>query len=148
MGILMKRLLSVAILVASGACSATMVKPAGSAPVPNAPVNEASLPGLVRYSTDGAGFIIKKRRASAYKKMSESCGGPYRITAEGQQVEGGVVVSATDASASASARRTGSTVSGTATGSSSTTSVQASTHSWYIQYECAKPQGKTSGPAR
>lgn len=134
----MKRLSLVAILVAASGCSATMVKPAGSAPVANAPVNEASLPGLVRYSTDGASFVIKKRRASAYKKMSESCGGAYKITAEGQQVEGGVVVSTTDAAATASARRTGSTVSGSATGSSSTTSVQASTHAWYIQYECAR----------
>jgi hypothetical protein len=85
---------------------------------------------------------VKKRRANAYKKMSESCGGPYKIMAEGQQVEGGFVVSTTDASASASATRTGRTVSGTASGSSSTTAIAGSTHAWYIQYECAK---KTPG---
>jgi hypothetical protein len=132
-----------------------MVNPAGSSGSRYAPVNEQARAGLVKYLTDGASFVVNKRRESAYKQMYESCGGPYRIVAEGQRVEGGVVVSNTTASRTATARESGATAtvqaspsgatvreSGrttdvTADGKSQTVSASSETHYWYINYKCA-----------
>jgi hypothetical protein len=74
-------------------CAAQMVNPPGSTNSSiYAPVNEASRGGVVRYLNDGAGFVKKKRRESAYKQMHDACGGAYRIDAEGAQVRDGVVM--------------------------------------------------------
>jgi hypothetical protein len=122
-----------------------MVNPAGSSGSRYAPVNEQARAGLVKYLTDGASFVVNKRRESAYKQMYESCGGPYRIVAEGQRVEGGVVVSNTTASrttvqaspSGATVRESGRTTDVTADGKSQTVSASSETHYWYINYKCA-----------
>ena len=90
-------------------------KPGGTAPVLNAPVNEADRGGVVKYLNEGIQAVRDKRRASAYKQMAKACGGPYRIDAEGPQVEGGVVVPLQNG-----------------------TSVSANTTEWYIQFSCLR----------
>lgn len=147
-------------------CTAQMINPAGSSGSSYAPLNDRDRPGLVKYLTDGAGFIVSQRRESAYKQMFESCGGPYRIIAEGQRVEGGVVVSSTTAAGSATARTSGATASveasGTgatvresgrttdvaATATSQTTTASSEFHYWYISYKCAAKSdtARTSPP--
>lgn len=100
-----------AVLLVTG-CHAKMISSAAPSTDPNAPVNEGSRLGLVSYKTDGAGFVREKRREHAYKQMHESCGGPYRIVSEGDQVEGGVVVAGEHVA------------------------VSKARHVWYIQYAC------------
>jgi hypothetical protein len=125
------RVLGFLALTALTGCTAQMVAPARTNS-PNAPVNEASRLGLVKYSTDGRGFAVKKRRENAYKQMAENCGGPYRIVVEGQQVEGGVVISTSTAT-----RDVTVTDKGTQTASRADAVTTASdVHYWYIQYEC------------
>src|SRR5687767_7063461 len=94
----------VLISVVAIGCTAQMVSPAGATGSVYAPTNDSQRPGLIKYLTDGASAVVKKRRENAYKQMFNSCGGPYRIISEGQRVEGGVVISNTDASASTTAR--------------------------------------------
>lgn len=96
-------------------CSASMVsRPGSTTPNPNAPVNEASRPGVVKYNNGGLASIRQSRRNDAYRQMHEACGGPYRIDAEGPRVEGGVVVPAGDAV------------------------VVSDTEYWYIQFSCVR----------
>ena len=74
-------------------CSATMVhSPGDSSQSQNAPINERSRGGVVKYLNAGADSVINARRESAYKQMYESCHGRYRIDAEGPREEGGVVM--------------------------------------------------------
>ena len=56
------------------------------APVANAPVNLATLPGIVEYSFTGTDGRIAKRRANTFEKMTTACSAPYRIGDEGPQV--------------------------------------------------------------
>ena len=138
------RRLPIVLALASLACSAQMVRPAGESTSKYAPVNERSQPGVVKYLNDGASFVIKRRRESAYKQMFETCHGPYRIVAEGQRVEGGVVMTSTTVSAegkSTSTERTdGRTTRGTTRtsveASADGTAISADVHYWYIQYAC------------
>jgi hypothetical protein len=122
-------------LTALTGCTAQMVAPARTNSR-NAPVNEASRLGLVKYSTDGRGFAVKKRRENAYKQMAENCGGPYRIVAEGQQVEGGVVVSTTTATGDVSVTDPGTQTGAKADVAVSSVTTASDLHYWYIQYEC------------
>jgi hypothetical protein len=131
------RIKGLVVLTALAGCTAQMVTPARSANSRYAPTNESSRHGLVKYLSDGAGFIVKKRREHAYKQMFENCGGPYRIVAEGQRVEGGVVVTTTTASAEASVIAKGSRTDVSASGEANAASTSADIHFWYIQYECA-----------
>jgi hypothetical protein len=103
-------------LVLLTACAASMVSSAKPSDSPDAPINERTRTGVVKYLNDGAGFVKSKRREDAYKKMHESCGGPYRIVAEGPKEEGGVVVA-----------------------TSSETAALLESHFWYIQYACVRP---------
>jgi len=99
-------------------CSASMVTPPGGAgTMQNAPVNEATRPGVVRYLNEGASAIIKKRRQDAYNQMTKACRGPYAIDSESEKEDGG---STTDITAT---RR----------------GVQANTYTskyWYIAFHC------------
>jgi hypothetical protein len=122
-------------LTALTGCTAQMVAPARTNSR-NAPVNEASRLGLVKYSTDGAGFVVKKRRENAYKQMAENCGGPYRIVVEGQQVEGGVVVSTTTASRDVTVTDKGKETDAKADAAATTVTTASDVHFWYIQYQC------------
>jgi len=139
------------------ACRAQMVTSAGQSASPYAPVNEVGRYGLIKYPNDGAQFLVKKLRENAYKQMFNSCRGPYRIVAEGQRVEGGVVVSGTKATTSgtdrdsgtkatvretgsgASVRTSGSTTSVDRQTESTTTTSTSDVHYWYIQYQCTRP---------
>ncbi len=89
---LMSRLRRLAIgcsFLTLGACaSASIVNPPGRAGTANAPSNEESRPGTVKYSNQGADYFIRSRREDAYKKMSEACGGKYSIVSEGPKSEG------------------------------------------------------------
>jgi hypothetical protein len=72
-------------------CAATMVSNPGSAEnVQYAPVNESERSGMVKYLNQGADFVIKGRRADAYKQMHEACKGSYKIDSEGPQSNGSV----------------------------------------------------------
>lgn len=74
-------------------CAAQMVvNPGAQSNSPYAPVNEASLPGIIRYLNEGARPVKESRRNDAYRQMHEACGGKYRILREGPRSEGGVIV--------------------------------------------------------
>ncbi len=52
---------------------------------PYAPVDERTRTydtGLVKYSADGADFVVESRRKSVYRDMHKACGGDYRIVNE------------------------------------------------------------------
>jgi hypothetical protein len=110
------RMIAVTVSLAMlGGCHASMVTPPGSTnPVANAPVNEASRGGVIKYSNEGAAFVRQKRREDAYKRMSEACGGKYRIDSEGPRVDGGVVLPVGDAA------------------------IAATSEAWYIQFSCVR----------
>jgi hypothetical protein len=121
-------------------CTAQMVKAVGDGTSPYAPTNERSQGGVIKYLSDGASFIVKRRRESAYKQMYESCDGPYRIVTEGQHVEGSVVTGSATASGSTTASTWGRTTQVDGKGSADAISTSADVHYWYIQYACgAKP---------
>jgi hypothetical protein len=88
-------------LVAASACinnSAYLAQAPGFSAQPdtNAPVNQQRLPGVVEYGNSGLDSQIAKRRADAYKKMTQACHGPYKIENEGPVLlEGGRDASAT-----------------------------------------------------
>ncbi len=105
--------IAILMVVASG-CSATMVSAPGRARAPSAyaPVNDSVQPGLVRYLNQGASSVVNTRREDAYKQMYTSCGGAYRIDAEGPQSDGAAVIP-------------------TATGA-----YIAPSQYWYIQFSC------------
>jgi hypothetical protein len=122
-------------LTALTGCTAQMVAPARTNSR-NAPVNEASRLGLVKYSTDGAGFVVRRRRENAYKQMAENCGGPYRIVDEGQQVDGGVVVSTTTTTRDVTVTEKEKQTDARADAATSTVTTASDLHYWYIQYQC------------
>ena len=78
----------------TGCTASQVISPGSNQSSPYAPVNEASRGGIVKYLNEGAGFVKRSRRESAYKKMYESCGGSYEIVKEGTNLEGGVIVPA------------------------------------------------------
>ena len=69
-----------------------------------APINESSRPGMVKYLNEGGGPVIRARRESAYRKMHDSCGGPYEILSEGPQSEGAVAIPVGNAFVSSSSQ--------------------------------------------
>lgn len=89
-------------------------KPGNTAPTKYAPVNEASRDGVIKYLNQGLGSIREKRREDAYKQMSQSCGGAYRIDAEGPRAEGGYVTPVGNSAA------------------------YSDSQYWYIQFSCVK----------
>lgn len=105
-----------------------MVRPASSGGGKYAPVNEASRGGVVKYLSDGASFVVKKRRESAYKQMFTSCGGPYRIVREADRPEGVTTIT----------QRMGAPDQSTAVSTSTTA------HYWYIQYACGAAADSTA----
>lgn len=76
-------------LLASSACFPGNSAYLAQAPGPsaqadtNAPVNQQQLPGVVEYDSEALPSQIAKRRADAYKKMTQACHGPYKIENEG-----------------------------------------------------------------
>jgi hypothetical protein len=102
------------------ACSAAMVTPpGGGVQLANAPVNEASRPGVIRYLNQGATSIRMKRRQDAYNQMQKACDGAYSIDSESEKADGS---------------RT--SIEATSLG------IDATTHTskyWYIAFHCAKP---------
>jgi hypothetical protein len=81
------------VLLCAAGCSASMVqKPGSLVPSPNAPVNESTRPGVIKFLNEGIGTVRDKRRESAYAQMRKACGGPYRIDVEGPRMEGTAVI--------------------------------------------------------
>jgi hypothetical protein len=113
-------------LLAVGCGSATMVNSPGRSGSPYAPVNESQRPGVVKYLNQGADVVIRSRREDAYKQMHSSCGGTYRIDAEGPQVDG----------------QTAMMIPG-APGAGSSVVVQNQEY-WYIQFSCVGPTPRTA----
>jgi hypothetical protein len=113
-----------------GCGSATMVSSPGRSGSAYAPVNEGQRPGVVKYLNQGADFVIQNRREDAYKQMYASCRGPYRIDAEGPQVDG----------------QTAMMIPG-APGVGSSVVVQNQEY-WYIRFSCVGPTpvAATAGP--
>jgi hypothetical protein len=108
------KLLVLALLL--NACAATMVSgPGGSDNLEFAPVNEAQRSGTIKYLNQGADFVIKGRRADAYKQMHTACRGPYKIDSEGPQADGQAAVVAAPV-----------------------VLVSEGTQYWYIRFSCVK----------
>jgi len=87
--------LAVLTLLISACTSAEIVSkpgPSVSALSANAPVNEASRSGIVKYLNEGPDFRIKQRRDDAYQKMHVACGGKYKIDKEGPKAENGFIL--------------------------------------------------------
>lgn len=81
------------VLLAISGCSASMVqKPGALVASPNAPENEITRPGVIKFLNEGIASVRDKRRENAYAQMRKACGGPYRIDSEGPRIEGGAVV--------------------------------------------------------
>lgn len=58
---------------------------------PYAPTNEIN-GGVVSYLNQGAKSVIDSRRKDAYKKMHDSCKGPYKIIEEGEHLTEGLAM--------------------------------------------------------
>lgn len=85
-------LIGLALVFVAG-CSAKLISaPGAKSGSAFAPVNEGSLPGVVRYSAKGIKPIVNARREAAYKKMFETCNGKYRIVGESSDSKGGVII--------------------------------------------------------
>jgi hypothetical protein len=69
--------------------------------------------GVIKYLNQGADFVIKERRESAFKDMYDACKGSYKIISESERADGGVGMAI-----------------------SSSTAMYGSTKYWYIRYEC------------
>ena len=135
------------------ACGATLISAAGSGNSRYGPLNDAMRTGVVKYSIDGANFLITRRRNDAYKKMYESCGGPYVIVTEGAREENVRVVSTITDSSSGTTTESGTAVEKageTRIVSKSADTTQAGSqhtiervrqtvadHYWYVEYRCA-----------
>jgi hypothetical protein len=139
------------VLIALGAlltvgCGAQMVRSASNSNSRYAPVNEKERGGVIKYVSDGASFIVNRRRDDAYKQMYQSCNGAYRVVAEGQRAEGSVVFASgtTDATATGTTAGRTTEVSGRSTSEASAYSEE--THYWYIQYTCVAPTDSTRNP--
>jgi len=114
---------SLAVTALTLGCSASMVtRPGNLTPVANAPVNEATRPGVVRYLNEGIGSVRDARRRSAYSKMQAACSGPYRIDTEGERLEGGVVVP------------------------TGVAAVFSQSRYWYIQFSCVRSSDQPARP--
>ena len=66
-------------------CSASSVNTAAPESGAYAPVNETRADGEVSYLNAGAKQVRDARRADAYKKMHDHCGGDYEIIKEEDQ---------------------------------------------------------------
>ena len=78
----------VALLVAVvvlGGCSASSINTAAPEASVYAPANEPKASGEVSYLNAGAKKVRDARRADAYKKMHDHCGGAYDILKEEDQ---------------------------------------------------------------
>lgn len=88
----MKYILLILSISSVVSCTATMVSyPGNRSDSAYAPINESSRGGVVRYSIEGAKFLIKKKREDAYQKMWAACDGKYKIDKESQMSEGEIV---------------------------------------------------------
>ena len=140
-------------LVTLGACGATMIQSAGADGSRYAPLDDGRRMGLVKYQIDDENFFVKRRREDAYKKMYQSCGGPYYIVAEGARIENGrVITTVTETSAAVKTRDATSserqserrptsgdrdTVTAVAEHTTETTHAVVGEQWWYVQYRCA-----------
>ncbi len=149
---MLRRFLVIAIAIPSVGCGATLIQSAGANGSPYAPLDDGRRTGLVKYQIDDGDYFIRRRREDAYKKMYQSCSGPYLIVAEGPRVENGRVVTTVTETSSATAAQSG-TPSKNAGGKSApesrdtpsvmverkteTTQAVVEEHWWYVQYRCA-----------
>ena len=78
---------SLLLLLAVGVlgCTASSINTAAPESGAYAPANEARADGEVSYLNAGAKKVRDARRADAYKKMHDHCGGEYEITKEEDQ---------------------------------------------------------------
>lgn len=154
---MLRALLALFAATALAGCGATLIQSAGSDGSPYAPLDDGRRVGLVKYEIDDENFFIKRRREDAYKKMYQSCGGPYLIVAEGPRTENGRVVTTVKetSSAIATSDATGSTrdtarlkppvndtLASAAERTTETTRAVVQEHWWYIQYRCAEADVK------
>ena len=144
----MLRELSVLVAAAaSTGCGATLISSAGGAGSLYAPLNDGTRIGLVKYSINDPNFVIQRRRNDAYKKMYQSCGGPYVIVSEGAAEENGRVITTITRSDSSSSSATpgGDTTQAGAQRTVQTVKERVADHYWYIQYRCATAADTTRG---
>jgi hypothetical protein len=71
--------------VAALACTASSINTAAPEAGQYAPANEGRADGEVSYLNAGAKRVRDARRADAYKKMHDHCGGSYEIIKEEDQ---------------------------------------------------------------
>ena len=107
-------------LTGCAVATATLIQAPGSVdrPAANAPVNQDSRPGVIRYKKSG--ILAAQRRDDAYSQMSALCAGKYRIESEGSQT-----------------RATGAVV------TSPTTASVINTEYWYINFSCVRDSAAT-----
>ena len=158
---MLRRFLVIAVAISSVGCGATLIQSAGANGSPYAPLDDGRRTGLVKYQIDDGDYFIRRRREDAYKKMYQSCSGPYLIVAEGPRVENGRVVTTVTETTSATAAQSGTPSTSTA-GSKPTTAARDTTstvverktettqaiveeHWWYVQYRCASSADTLSG---
>jgi hypothetical protein len=156
---MLRTVLIVSASAALAGCGATLIQSAGSNGSPYAPLDDGRRVGLVKYQIDDGDFFVRRRREDSYKKMYQSCGGPYFIVAEGPRAENGRVVTTVTETTSAVAAHVGGGASSssasrpapvhdTLTAASErkveTTKALVEEHWWYVQYRCAAP-GETDG---
>lgn len=111
----MKTATALSMLLALTGCAATMINLPGNIENPNAPTNEQSLNGLIKYPAGRSASATKRFRENAYKQMQDACGGRYTIVSEGLRAEGGTKIDL---------------------GDGDSTWVQKS--SWYITFSCVR----------
>lgn len=72
----------IAIMVIVSSCASTSVtRPTTSQYAPKGYRPK----GMVKYLNRGADFVIGQRKEDAFKQMSETCNGNYKITSEGPE---------------------------------------------------------------
>jgi hypothetical protein len=128
---MLEALLSLLLLFPASGCAAQMLNsPTGAASSRYAPVRRASQEvGIVKYSADGAAFIVQQRKNDAYKQMYETCSGSYEIVRE-YLVKDGAAATAIDSPLF---------------NSSITSAVAQPLSSWVIEFKCVA-QGVVAEP--
>jgi hypothetical protein len=75
----------------TGCASVKLVNAPGRKANADAPVNESSRAGMVKYSIEGSGEDVEERRQEAYELMTESCRGSYKVLSEDIRKEGKLI---------------------------------------------------------
>ena len=79
---MMRRWVPIFLITMMGCSAKMVVQPGGRGTPMYAPMNEDQRPGIIKYSNDGIGSLLRRRREDAYRQMSGACSGRYKILDE------------------------------------------------------------------